>query len=220
MRRNVTMAEISDGRLYRGNDMVKADCQDCKGCSACCHDMVDTIILTPFDLYNLQKAAGKTLQELLLREVELNVVNGLVLPNLKMTEEGKCCAFLDENGRCSIHTFRPDLCRLFPLGRVYEGNDFKYFLQTGQCDHTRTKIKVSKWIDMPAAPEHRAYIVRWHDLTGRVEELLWDSDDEEFKKNLNMALLNGFFMTPYDAEADFYPQFDTRAKKLEAVLMP
>lgn len=218
MRRNVTMEEISDGRRYHANDMVKADCLDCKGCSACCHDMVDTIILTPYDIYNLQKGTGKFLQELLLREVRLTVVNGVVLPNLKMTEEEKCCAFLDGDGRCAIHAFRPDLCRLFPLGRVYEDHGFQYFLQTGQCDHAKTKIKVSKWIDMPAASEHGRYILRWHDLLNGIEEILWDSEDDEFNKNLNMALLNGFFMTPYDAEADFYPQFDERAEKMENVI--
>ena len=36
MRREVTLEEISDGRLYEANDMVKADCQDCKGCFDCC----------------------------------------------------------------------------------------------------------------------------------------------------------------------------------------
>lgn len=30
MKRNVTLEEISDGNLYEANDMVKADCQDCK----------------------------------------------------------------------------------------------------------------------------------------------------------------------------------------------
>ena len=36
MRREVTLEEISDGKLYDANDMVKADCQDCKGCFDCC----------------------------------------------------------------------------------------------------------------------------------------------------------------------------------------
>ena len=39
MKRNVTLEEISDGNLYEANDMVKADCQDCKGCSDCCQGM-------------------------------------------------------------------------------------------------------------------------------------------------------------------------------------
>ena len=39
MERNVDIIEISDGRTYRDNDMVKADCGGCKGCSMCCEDM-------------------------------------------------------------------------------------------------------------------------------------------------------------------------------------
>ena len=31
MLRDVTMEEISDGKLYRADDLVKADCHDCKG---------------------------------------------------------------------------------------------------------------------------------------------------------------------------------------------
>ena len=31
MRRDVDLNEISDGKLYTSNDMVKADCYDCQG---------------------------------------------------------------------------------------------------------------------------------------------------------------------------------------------
>ena len=34
MKRNVSLEEISDGKLYTSNDMVKADCGDCAGCSS------------------------------------------------------------------------------------------------------------------------------------------------------------------------------------------
>ncbi len=36
MLREVDIKEISDGRLYGVNDMVKADCGGCAGCSVCC----------------------------------------------------------------------------------------------------------------------------------------------------------------------------------------
>ena len=39
MKRNIDLNEISDGRLYSSGDMVKADCHDCAGCSACCRGM-------------------------------------------------------------------------------------------------------------------------------------------------------------------------------------
>lgn len=39
MLREIDLSEISDGKLYTANDMVRIECQECKGCSACCHDM-------------------------------------------------------------------------------------------------------------------------------------------------------------------------------------
>ena len=39
MERRIDLAEISDGKLYGAEDMVKADCGDCEGCSACCQGM-------------------------------------------------------------------------------------------------------------------------------------------------------------------------------------
>ena len=50
MKRQVTMEEISDGKLYTSNDLVKADCGDCEGCHACCTEMGSSIrwILSEF----------------------------------------------------------------------------------------------------------------------------------------------------------------------------
>ena len=45
MKRYVSLEEISDGRLYGGNDMVKADCHGCKGCHKCCTGMGNSVIL-------------------------------------------------------------------------------------------------------------------------------------------------------------------------------
>ena len=40
MERYVRLEEISDGRLYGPNDMVRADCGGCEGCPAsCCRGM-------------------------------------------------------------------------------------------------------------------------------------------------------------------------------------
>ena len=77
MERNVTMAEISDGKLYSRDDMVKAGCDDCRGCSACCHGMGNSIVLDPYDVYRLTTLRGDTLEHLLEeKKVEWNVVDG------------------------------------------------------------------------------------------------------------------------------------------------
>ena len=59
MRREVSLEEISDGRLYELNDMVKADCQDCAGCHDCCEGMGDSVVLDPMDIVPSVYESGK-----------------------------------------------------------------------------------------------------------------------------------------------------------------
>lgn len=219
MKRNVSLTEISDGRLYDENDMVKADCHGCQGCSRCCQGMGNSIILDPYDVYRLTVGLNTTMEELLKDAVELNVVDGVILPNLKMTGEGEQCSFLNAEGRCSIHAYRPGICRLFPLGRYYENGSFKYFLQTGECaGRNPTKIKVSKWIDTPNSVQNREFVTRWHYLLNEVEELIADNEEDAFRKNLNLFVLNTFYLTPYDGEQDFYRQFEERYARFRQIV--
>ncbi len=219
MKRNVTLAEISDGRLYGANDMVKADCHGCNGCSECCHGMGNSIILDPYDGYRLAKGLQKELAEMIGTALELNVVDGVILPNLRMVGEKEACFFLNEEGRCSIHAHRPGICRLFPLGRYYENGTFQYFLQTGECAQTlRSKVKVSKWIDTPDLARNQQFVTIWHYLVNQVETLINDSEDDAFRKNLNMFLLNTFYLTPYDKERDFYEQFEERLARFREIV--
>ena len=129
MKREIDLKEISDGRLYSSGDMVKADCHDCQGCSACCRNMGDTVKLDPMDLWRLKKGTGKGFDELMEREIELGIADGMILPNLRMTSEGDACPFLNMQGRCSIHEYRPGLCRLFPLADIMRKRDLSIFFK-------------------------------------------------------------------------------------------
>lgn len=212
MKRNVSLSEISDGRLYGENDMVRADCHGCEGCFQCCVGMGSSVILDPYDVYRLQRGTGKNLAELLSEEkVELNVVDGIILPNLRMAGEEERCGFLNAEGRCGIHGSRPGICRLFPLGRYYENGDFRYFLQTGECrESSRSKVKVSKWIDTPHQGRYHDFIRRWHYYLNELEKEVAGKEDGEEAKQLNLFLLQCFYLTPYDTEQDFYEQFERR----------
>ncbi len=218
MRRNVSLEEISDGRLYGGNDMVKADCHGCKDCHKCCTGIGNSVILDPFDVYRLQQGLEKGLSELLARElVELSVTDGVILPNMRMTGQEERCAFLNQAGRCSIHAHRPGICRLFPLGRYYENGDFRYFLQTGECRETgRTKVKVSKWIDTPEQGRYHGFICQWHGLVSGLETRLSGAEDLEESKRLNLLMLQIFYMEAYDTDKDFYPQFQERLARWQS----
>ena len=61
---NKSLEEISDGKRYGLNDMVRAACNDCAGCSSCCEDMGESILLDPLDIYMLTKNLNCTFENL------------------------------------------------------------------------------------------------------------------------------------------------------------
>lgn len=211
MKREVDLQEISDGKLYGLNDMVKADCGDCQGCSACCRGMGNSILLDPLDICRLSVNLNRTFEELLEDKIELNIVDGMILPNLRMSGEAEQCSFLDDNGRCTIHSFRPGICRIFPLGRYYENQGFQYFLQIHECKKdNRTKVKVRKWIDTPDVKRNEQFITDWHYFLNDLQELVKQGSGQEDIKRINLYVLKTFFMLPYKTEDDFYRQFSSR----------
>lgn len=239
MIREVDLNEISDGRLYELNDMVKADCHECHGCSKCCSsDMGQSILLDPLDVYRLMHGLGRDFDSLIFRELELSLVDGLIQPHMRMSgksapvyENGSDepvvhdipvgCQFLSEDGRCSIHSIRPGICRLFPLGRVYEGGKFKYFLQKNECiSENRSKVKVSKWIDTENLELYERFVRKWHNFKEFAEKKARYAENEENAKIIMLSILSTFYSKPYEAETEeeFYPEFDARLKEIVGII--
>ncbi len=245
MKRNVSIEEISDGKLYALNDLVKADCGGCKGCSVCCHGMGTSVILDPLDAARLAGGLGRSVEELIsLGLLELNVVDGIILPNLRMAGKDESCVFLNEEGRCLVHEHRPGICRLFPLGRYYHpkpeesadgsSGTFSYFLQVHECPcPSKTKVKVRKWIDTPDPARYEKYISDWHYFLEDVEKLLKDTKEDDQIRNINLYLLKFFYLKPYERkpfeadprrekkpgeDGDFYGEFYDRLFEAREVL--
>lgn len=218
MEREIDMKEVSDGRLYGLRDMVKADCGGCQGCSDCCESMGSTIILDPYDIFRLTTGLGVTFEQLLEDKLELNVVEGLILPNMKTNGESERCGFLNQEGRCSIHALRPGFCRIFPLGRYYENRSFQYFLQIHECKkEPKTKVKVQKWIDTPDIKRNEKFIIDWHYFLKEWTNRLSEAEDS-YRKTVCLYLLKTFYQKPYEVEKDFYVQFYERLEEARTVL--
>ena len=210
MLRNVSLEDISDGRMYTENDLVRVDTNSCKGCqTVCCQNMGSTIVIDPYDCYKLTTGLGKTFEQLTMNELELNVVDGIIMPK----SDGRC-AFLREDNLCNIHTIRPGICRMFPLGRYWEDEThFKYIVQKGECNKDNlSKIKLKKWLGIEGLVEYDSYIVRWHEYVKLLQAAL-PGLSENNVKILNTFNLRVFYMTTYAGCADdkaFYAEFDRR----------
>lgn len=219
MKRDIKLEDISDGKLYTANDLVRADCHDCAGCSACCSKMA-SIILDPLDIWQMSVGLGKSFEKLLEEHIELNVADGVILPNMKMSGKEERCSFLDSRGRCSIHAFRPGICRLFPLGRYYEEKGFRYFLQIHECRKTdRSKVKVKKWLGILDLKSYEKYIWEWHQFLRTCGEAMGTLTDEN-QRVFQICILRTFYQTPYKASGlasyrEFYQEFYERMKELK-----
>ena len=215
MLRGKSISEISDGRLYTLNDMVRVGCNECRGCSDCCRGMGDSIQLDPLDVVLLAQASGKTFEEML--DVELNLVDGMILPNLKLSEGTEQCRFLNPEGRCSIHPYRPGFCRIFPLGRYYHDGTFSYILQKDECRiKNRYKVRIRQWIDRQDPEADDRYVLDWHTLIRSWAQALAKMDDNT-RKDAVMYFLKLFYQKPYQQE-DVYGQIYTRMKTAEKYL--
>lgn len=211
MERKIDINQISDGKRYGLNDMVKVGCNDCLGCSACCQGMGSSIVLDPYDVFLLELNLNSSFEMLLSGAVELNMVDGIILPNLKVGGEGDSCAYLNGEGRCSIHDFRPGFCRMFPLGRLYENRSFQYILQVHECGmENKTKVKVHRWIDVPRVQEYEAFISDWHYFLKNLQEYVKKVQENGVSREVSLFVLRLFFTKPYAAEVDFYEQFAQR----------
>lgn len=212
----------SDGRFYERTDLVRANCHDCMGCYKCCTGMGDSIVLDPYDMYLLRTRVGLGLEVLLQKGyVSLGNYEGMILPHIEMGRENQC-SFLDENKRCSIHENRPGICRLFPLGRNYSEGKMNYILLTKACENkNRSKIEVQKWLGIFEAKEYHEFVIAWHYFRKEMTKLFQNENEDQIR-DVNMYLLNVFFVQPdavfskENPETMFYEWFREKLQKIKS----
>lgn len=198
---------------------VRIGCHDCRGCSECCSGMGTSVILDPFDFYQLEAGLFAEPQAIMEKYAEFNIQDGVILPNLRMAGEKEQCSFLDQEGRCGIHGFRPGLCRLFPLGRNYEDGKLTYFVLEGACHAPgeRTKVKIIDWIAVAPMEQYEKFLTDWHYYLKNIRQktaALPENEWESGVKNASMHILQKFYLKPYDCKRNFFEQFYERMECL------
>jgi len=220
MEHRVNLEEISDGKLYTKNDLIKLGCDGCSGKSSCCRFAEDTITLDPYDMYLLGTGEGLSFELLYARElIALSPVQGLLLPHLNFAKENGTCPFLETDGLCRIHGNRPGLCRLFPLARYFEDDKLYYILQIHECPNPVTpKVKVKNWLGIPNLEQYEAFLMEWHRLVAKVQEKIATAPDNQTLQTVTTVFLKLFYLTPYGKDEDFFAQFQKRTEAFRTSL--
>ena len=220
------MSERAEGtrrRLYGAQDMVRISSSSCAGCGACCRGMSDTIVPDPYDVWQMGLITGKTFEELMGAGIDLHVEEGVILPHLMMKKDTGGCYFLGEDGRCTIHAYRPGICRLFPLGRQYDEEKTSYFIVPEGCvKGGLSKVRIDKWLGIPDLPAYESFKAQWHSLVRLLKARIAAEPSEEVRRNVNLYFVRVFFMAPYEdvsSAGAFYREAEDRSQKFaDAVL--
>ena len=211
------------GRLYGAHDMARIASTECAGCGACCRGMGDTIVLDPYDAWQLTENLGQPFERLLGNRIDLHLEEGVILPHLLMREGTESCSFLGEDGRCAIHAFRPGICRLFPLGRQFDGGRVSYFVVEGGCvKGNRAKTRIDKWLGIPDLPSYEKFKAEWHLLLSELRARLAAEPSEDVRRNICVYFLRTFYMTPCASgkpAADFYRELGGRIEDFKKAVL-
>ena len=196
MLREIDENWITGDKLLTADDEAAVACNDCAGCSECCTETGCMIILDAFDVKLMVRELNYSFEGLLSAGlIRLEVIDGTVLPGLGTDDKG-ACVFLGKNGRCSIHSARPGICRLFPLARIYhEDGSFSYFLQESECGRrTGEKVKVSDWLGYSDMYEYEKQVRIYHDALTELKENCGRAKSTEEVTALQSAFLKKWFI--------------------------
>lgn len=105
----------ADAKILTEADRLGLSCLGERCPSNCCTKSAP-IVLNPYEIALICKASGTAYDDLL-DVVDTDRANGLPLVLLP---RDPACHFWDGKG-CTIYNARPLACRLFPIGRVFEG---------------------------------------------------------------------------------------------------
>jgi len=91
--------------------LSKFKCQRCK--ESCCLKVTDGIVLKPHEDEQLAELKGMSQSKF--------------KEQFTFTKKGKRfmvspCPFYDDRTNCTIHDYRPQVCRQYPFNRSYEGH--------------------------------------------------------------------------------------------------
>ena len=195
----------------------------CTMCGKCCIHR-DDILLNPRDLFNIAKELDCTPVDVATKYCEGYIGQDSRLPIVRLKPQGKDerCPLL-KGARCSVHSAKPTVCALFPLGRLIKYDSSQpgvvtpdmigYVVQKVSCGDKRQEHTVRDWLAKFNIPLEDAFFIKWqkfvveaHFVVVEMEKKLSEST---FGKVINFILTLVYFN--YDMTKEFYPQFAANA---------
>lgn len=120
----------------------------CKACGDCCRKRSEPIMLTGYDIFRIATELKIEPIEVIKKYTRGYVGNNSKLPVVVLKERPDGSCSLLRNGKCMVHSNKPMVCAIYPLGRFYltEEEKFGYFQQNITCG-TDEQHTLKEWLD-------------------------------------------------------------------------
>lgn len=164
----------------------------CDCCGRCCKNRGD-ILLTAYDVMRLQEYLDISFRELLITYCELYAGKESGLPIVRLRTDARC-PFLFNN-KCYVQGAKPTVCALFPLGRIYDGENVRYFLQENICGTGAEEHTLSEWLEQ-LGPDNESCCILWGSLLKEAVKII--KEVREQNDELEEMILNFMVTLMYD----------------------
>lgn len=202
----------------------------CTMCGKCCIHRED-ILLNPRDLFNISSILGMSPAEVIKKYCECYIGNASRIPVVRLKPQGKDrrCPLLNGT-RCSVHSAKPGVCAMFPLGRGFildkdKSNDITteqiiYFFNGANCGDKKKEHTVREWLTSFNIPLEDEFYVKWTQFVTNMHEMI-SKMEKKLSEDLYAMIMNTFLCYTYlgyDIDKEFLPQFEENINKISAAL--
>jgi len=158
----------SDAAVLAETDLLQLSC-GISGCDSNCCKASAPIVLNPYEIALICRETTMSYEDLL-DIVDTDRANGFPLV---MLPRDPACHFWTEQG-CSIYQARPLACRLFPMGRVYDGMQSRFVLLERNICHGLEPLPartVGDYLKTQSAALQLRMADRWIEFVTEMEQL-------------------------------------------------
>lgn len=204
----------------------------CTQCGKCCTYRED-IILSPRDIFKMSKALNMSPPDFYQAYCRSHIGDVSRIPIVRLISVGKDarCPLL-KNNKCSIHSVKPAVCALFPLGRYValdakkdisasmENATVKYLLQPLDCGDDSETHTVRDWLAGFDIALEDEFFIKWNTAISQFGDAL--KKLEKTQDMLSMVEIWGvtrvILYLKYDIQKPFIPQFEENVEGMLGLL--
>jgi len=205
----------------------------CRECGKCCRDRED-ILLNSRDVYNIATTLNLTHEQVIEKYCEVYIGQESQIPVVRLMPKGpnRNCPLL-KGDRCLVHSMKPTVCALFPLGRVVSSEhapedagfsrpyEIEYILNKATCGSLKRKQTVRSWLEMFSISADDQFFIEWNKAVFKIITTVKQYKGRPFVTDKVMEMMWGAIFSAlyadYDTSKDFYLQFQDNITKITNV---